>query len=539
MKLFQHVFAVLLFAISVCRFECTDADEDRINNTGINGNEETRYIIKFKNQYATTKSTNQRNPNPRVIMSLPKDRVEVMTLESEQELQFWKNHVDVEYIEADSKIYLYAESIPWGISSIEALKVSDEEVSNQKVCIIDSGYSINHPDLPSSPQVVSGTSQIPAESWSQDGIGHGTHVAGIIAAIKGNNRGIVGVNRNGELKLHIVKIFNNEGNWSWKSDLLQAVESCVNAGATVINMSLGGPIYSSTEKELFDRVYNEDGIIVVAAAGNSGNKSYSYPASYSSVMSVAAIDSDKNRAIFSQYNDQVDIAAPGVSIQSTFKGGIYQTLDGTSMSSPYVAGVAALVWSHFPNLTAQEIRNALESSAEDLGRIGRDNDFGHGLIRADLAYNLLAKNNGIHDDCKDIAWWFDNDGPAFDCAWYGQRDFCSLYGKTYGKDGKTAQQACCACGGGEKIDENHFLTASPTSAPFEQSEPMCGCSTCTPNVFNKDVAGFGMTLIQQIEWLNSSFNLSEKDACILLCEDYFNGLCDKCNPLQCNSQQRD
>ena len=273
------------------------------------------------------------------------------------------------------------------------MSVSDRFVSNRKVCVIDSGYDINHPDLPKGNQVTGkGVRQF---QWFEDTSGHGTHVAGTIAAIGGNDRGVVGVNRNGNLKLHIVRVFGtkDEG-YVWGSSVLSAAEECQAAGANVINMSLGGSSPSRTARAGFERMYKNGNILLVAAAGNGGNTSYNYPASYDSVVSVAAIDSRKRHASLSQRNNQVDIAAPGVSVRSTVPGGRYANKSGTSMASPHVAGVAALVWSHFPQKSAREIREALEKSAEDLGAPGRDDLYGYGLVRADLALQYLQNQGG-------------------------------------------------------------------------------------------------------------------------------------------------
>ena len=382
-------------------------------------------------------------------MTLPDDDIEVMSLETEEEIRYWEDHDDVEYVEPDNKVYLYAESVPWGITTTKALEVSDDSVSNQKVCIIDTGYDITHPDLPSSRTIVSGNSQITSQSWTEDGHGHGTHVAGTIAAIGGNNEGVVGVNRNGQVKLHIVKIFDNSGSWTHTSNLIQAVESCAAAGSTVVNMSLGcDDCFSQAQNDAFTRIYNQ-GVLLVAAAGNSGNSAKSYPASYSSVMSVAAVDKDNNHAHFSQFNDAVDITAPGVDILSTFPGGKYKSLRGTSMASPHVAGIAALVWSHFPTKTAQEIRQALESTAIDLGPAEKDDEFGYGLIQADRAYSYL-----VEETCEDVVGWYDSDGPTFDCAFYAKENNCENYGDSFMNFGKTAKQACCVCGGGTPIDNS-------------------------------------------------------------------------------------
>jgi hypothetical protein len=145
---------------------------------------------------------------------------------------------------------------------------------------------------------------------------------------------------------------------------------------------------------------NDDDILIVAAAGNGGkNAAKSYPASYESVMSVAATDSNDNVAYFSQENDQVDIAAPGVSVLSTLPLHVassgYSAWSGTSMACPHVSGVAALVWSHHPTKSAVEIRQALEGSAVDMGITGRDDAYGHGLLRADLAMEFLGGSPSI------------------------------------------------------------------------------------------------------------------------------------------------
>ena len=116
------------------------------------------------------------------------------------------------------------EEIPDGIKKVESLLVTDDYVSNRKVCVVDTGYNLGHPDLPDE-NVVTGSTGIAGAAWNEDGHGHGTHCAGTIAAIGGNNRGVVGVVRSGLMKMHIVRVFNGAGNWTWGSDLLTAVSS--------------------------------------------------------------------------------------------------------------------------------------------------------------------------------------------------------------------------------------------------------------------------------------------------------------------------
>jgi len=287
------------------------------------------------------------------------------------------------------------ENTPYGINLVGALQVSDKYVNNRKVCIIDSGYDITHQDLPKA--TATGTNAVNGLLWYEDEYsGHGTHVAGTIAAIGNNDNGVIGINRNNRINLHLVRVFGENGKWILGSDLVKAVEQCRDVGSNIVSMSLGGGGYSNFEFEAYKRIYEEDGVLLVAAAGNSGDNSYSYPASYTPVISVAAIDSNKNIASFSQWNNQVDLAAPGVGVLSTYPGNRYASWSGTSMATPHVSGVAALVWSHFPDKSAQEIRQVLENTAEDLGSSGRDNVYGHGLVRADRAYaNLFGTSTSL------------------------------------------------------------------------------------------------------------------------------------------------
>lgn len=297
-------------------------------------------------------------------------------------------------VSLDPKRHLMAESTPYGITMVQADQVSDASTSNRKVCIMDTGYTLNHVDLPSSG--ITGDDKAGNNStgnWYNDGNGHGTHVAGTIAAIGGNGQGVVGVNPSGNLGLHIVKVFNDSGNWGYGSDLVIAVEQCIAAGSNVISMSLGGSAFSSAEQSAFDSAFSQ-GVLSIAAAGNSGNSSLSYPASYNSVVSVAAVDSSGNKASFSQFNSQVEIAAPGVSVNSTWNNGGYNSISGTSMATPHVSGVAALIWSHYPSCSNQKVRDAMNLSAEDRGSPGRDTSYGYGIVKAKAALDRLAASCG-------------------------------------------------------------------------------------------------------------------------------------------------
>lgn len=433
----------------------------------------------------------------------------------QQALQGLRNNPNIEYIEADAPRYPMAQIRPYGIDMVQAPQAwaSGATGGGVMVCVIDSGIHAAHEDF----QGVNLVGGYPT-GWNTDSCGHGSHVTGTIAAAD-NNVGVVGV-ATGEIDIYTVKVFNGSNcGWSYSSTLVDAANRCANAGAKVINMSLGGGSSSTTERNAFQNLYNA-GVLSVAAAGNGGNTQMSYPASYDAVVSVAAIDQNKAHASFSQRNSQVELAAPGVGVLSTVpfesasatiggtgyivegmdgtfqgtgsgtvvnggrclssgswsgrvvmcergdisfadkaanvtagggtaaviynnepggfggtlgaggssipvvsmtredgldvvgsklgtqgsvstvvnnQGNGYAYYDGTSMASPHVAGVAAVVWSAVPTATVGQIREALAVTAEDLGASGRDNLYGWGLVRTKAAIDYLTGSGGDPD----------------------------------------------------------------------------------------------------------------------------------------------
>lgn len=431
-----------------------------------------------------------------------------------------ENNPNVEYIEEDvvrkpfaltspstGTPYASGQLVPYGIKQVQADLLSDANAANRKVCIIDSGYDNTHEDL--SGNAVTGEYDSGTGWWYTDENHHGTHVAGTIAAINQSGTGVVGVNPNKLLKLHIVKVFGASG-WAYSSTLASAANKCGAANANVISMSLGGGMKSRTEETAFNNLQAK-GVLSIAAAGNDGNTVISYPAGYAAVMMVGAVDENKQWATFSQYNRDVEIAGPGVGVLSTVpmgtgidsaltvgstnyasgamegspkatvtapladfgigdtlnsavsgkvcliqrgtvdfatkvsncqtSGGVgaiiynnaaggfggtlgttvtnipsvsasdtdgaamkaqlgqsatvavkasnYAYFDGTSMATPHVSAVAALVWSYFPTCTGEQIRISLNNSALDLGAAGRDTKYGYGLVQAKAAYDRI------------------------------------------------------------------------------------------------------------------------------------------------------
>lgn len=297
-----------------------------------------------------------------------------------------RNNPQVASISSDPKRELMAQTTPYGIPMVQGDLLAQNNLSARKVCVIDTGFNLGHPDLGDQNNGVTGqanNSQV--GNWYNDGNGHGTHVAGTISALA-NNEGVIGVYPG--VDLHVVKIFNDGGSWTFASDLILAIEQCQNAGANVVNMSLGGGSASSAENTAMQN-FVDQGVMLVAAAGNDGNSSFSYPASYDSVISVAAVGSNENRASYSQYNSQVEIAGPGSSVNSTYPTNTYASLSGTSMATPHVVGAAALVWSFFPQCSNEQIRSALNATAKDKGAQGRDNLYGYGIVKSKDAYDYL------------------------------------------------------------------------------------------------------------------------------------------------------
>lgn len=288
----------------------------------------------------------------------------------------------VKYLEEDMPVYAVTDSIPWGIERVKAPDVWTSALTitgaGIKVAVLDTGIG-PHPDL----NVKGGTTTVGGKNYS-DGNGHGTHVAGTIAALK-NDIGVVGVAPAAEL--YAVKVLNNGGSGS-VSSIIAGIEWSVNNEMDIINMSLGSSEPSQALEDACKAAFNT-GIFLVAAAGNSGNADGTgdnviYPAKYWSVLGVAATDTDNNRAAFSSTGLSVDLAAPGVNIYSTYKNG-YAYLSGTSMASPHVAGVAALVLSAKPSLGSGDVSYFLKSTAQDLGLPKAHQ--GHGLVNALAAVN--------------------------------------------------------------------------------------------------------------------------------------------------------
>ena len=290
---------------------------------------------------------------------------------------------NVSYIEPDYEVFLIAQETPWGIDRIfgpEKYTFPTWEHSRGQgiaVAVLDTGIDENHIDLP---VILGGVNTIDSTHWGSDGHGHGTHVAGTIAAVD-NNMGVVGAAP--DAGLYAVKVLNDKGRGTYSS-VIAGIEWAFNKNIPVINMSLGGGSHSKALKDAVDAAY-AGGTLLVAAAGNGGDSTdnVNYPARYSSVIAVSASGSNDNLASFSSRGPSVEFIAPGVSILSLVPDNSMVRWSGTSMAAPHVAGSAATLWGVNPNLSNLEVRNTLRQTAQDLG-LSSDHQ-GYGLVRADLA----------------------------------------------------------------------------------------------------------------------------------------------------------
>jgi hypothetical protein len=273
----------------------------------------------------------------------------------------------------------------WGVSRIGAgtTHAGGTKGAGIRVAIIDTGIDCTHPDLDGN--CMGGVDFVNDDNDPSDDHGHGTHVAGTVAA-EDDGSGVVGVAP--EASLYGLKVLSAGGGGYW-SDIIAAIEWAADNGIQVTNNSYGSSVYpGSIVEAAFDRAYDQ-GVLHIAAAGNSGSCTgtedvVGYPARFASVVAVAATTSADARACFSSTGRDVEIAAPGVYINSTRMGGGYVSFSGTSMASPHVAGVAALVIaSGFES--NEDVRQRLDIAADDLGTPGRDTHFGFGLVDPDGA----------------------------------------------------------------------------------------------------------------------------------------------------------
>lgn len=352
----------------------------------------------------------------RVISTIPEIKAVVAEIPSDVAKKLRGLITDIVNVEEDKLAYKVVGEVQWDIQYIYAPNVWNTYYQyvgdaaygyygTVQVAVVDTGVDYSHPDLYGAVKwcVVSlnnGATFYKGTSLSncRDPNGHGTHVAGTIAA-RLNGQGMAGVAP--KVQLYAVRVLSASGS-GYISDIAKGIVEATKGpdgtpgtadDADVISMSLGGS-GSSTLYSAVQYAYSY-GVVLVAASGNEGASSPSYPAAYSEVIAVGAIDSNYNVPSWSNRNP--DVVAPGVNIYSTLPGGKYGTMSGTSMACPHVSGVVALIQAirlayGKPKLSPSSVMYYLINTAIDLGSSGYDSLYGYGLVDAEYAvyYALRA-----------------------------------------------------------------------------------------------------------------------------------------------------
>jgi len=270
--------------------------------------------------------------------------------------------------------------------------------SDVLVAIIDSGIDYTHQDLAAN-YVPLGYDWVNSDPYPMDDYDHGTKVAGIIAAQINNGKGIAGL---AQVKIMAEKVLNNAGEGSI-DDLASGIRHATDKGAKIISMSLSAPDNDTALYTAVQYAYAKN-VLLVAAAGNYRNNTKRYPAAYDEVIAVTSTNQSDQKAPSSNYGSWVELAAPGVDIFTTalpnedlpFPYRYYRYGSGTSYACAHASGLAALVWSAFPNATRDWIRNRLRETADDLGDPGFDEYYGYGRINARKAITINGTSPAIN-----------------------------------------------------------------------------------------------------------------------------------------------
>ncbi|KAB1198696.1 MULTISPECIES: S8 family serine peptidase [Haloferax] len=316
---------------------------------------------------------------------------------TEAALQGLRKNPHVRYIEADGTMHAISidsadPEVPWGVDRVDAEKAHSGGATGAgaHVAIIDSGIDSDHPDLRGN--LGAGKAFVSARGpyakpWDDDN-GHGTHCAGTADAVD-NGTGVVGVST--QATLHAVKVLDKNGSGQY-SDVAAGIKYVADQGWDVASLSLGGPT-SRTIEDACQYAFDRD-VLLVAAAGNDGvNVKDSAPATYDTVMAISATDDRDRLASWSNYGADIELAAPGVNIYSTYPGG-YRTFSGTSMACPHVSGACSQLIAQ--GYTPAEARQRLKDTAEDIGLPSSQQ--GAGLLDVEAAVS------GSVDASPSVSW---------------------------------------------------------------------------------------------------------------------------------------
>lgn len=303
------------------------------------------------------------------------------------EIENLKSNPTIEFVEADFMFATLEQTIGWGPPAINAPNSWGEDITGKKVKIgiIDTGIA-PHNDL----LISGGKSFVDYTKSFIDDNGHGTHIAGIIGA-KNNKTGIIGIAPDSQI--YSIKVLDSNGE-GYLSDIIAGIDWAITNKMDIINLSLGSPHSSSALQDVVDKAY-KNGILITGAAGNLGSQTsdtINYPAKYSSVIAVGAVNSLKKWSDFSSIGNTLEVVAPGNEINSTYLSNSFSTQSGTSMATPFVSGILALYKEKYPTLSGPDIRKMLIEHTDDLGKPGRDPYYGFGLVQAPLVKRAEMKS---------------------------------------------------------------------------------------------------------------------------------------------------
>ena len=286
-----------------------------------------------------------------------------------------------------------AYGISWHLGAIHAPDAwrTTQSYHTRTVCVVDSGIDATHSDIARNvkrlPDGSFGYDFVDSDAEPTDPAGHGTHMAGIVAGVSGNARGITGVS---QAHLLAARVLNDTGVGT-EAALASGIRWCADADADIVLMALHMDGDNSAVKRAVKYAHNA-GTLLVAASGNDGARCPScvpYPAGYDEVLAVGATGPDGRVAAFSNGGNALDVVAPGVKIPGPLPGERYAIASGTSQASAVAAGAAAIAWGADTTKDADDVKHALEESAKDAGVAGRDDAYGHGHLRLDLALAAL------------------------------------------------------------------------------------------------------------------------------------------------------
>lgn len=345
------------------------------------------YIVKYKDSEAGKRNLNNRNK--RLEKSFKHLPAHFKVNLSKAEVEELRKDSNVLYIEKDSIVTKVGDTTTSYLNQIHIPEVHHEEIYGDgvKVAVFDTGINTQTSEL----HINGGISFVPNDTTLSDPNGHGTFVAGILAATQ-DDQGLIGVAPH--VELYSVKVLNANGNGTY-SQVIDGIEWAIDNHMDIVSMSFAGNDHSIALEEVMQLAYNS-GILLVAATGNDGIDEVSYPAKFSSVIAVGAVDGNNLLASFSNTGEEVELVAPGVNIEGLpSTGNQHITMSGTSVAVPQVAGVAALIKGKYPQYTNQEVRNVLDASATV---IGDSYKFGHGIINAATAFGMVSQAyEGIAD----------------------------------------------------------------------------------------------------------------------------------------------